>query len=375
MSGRTGAFEFGSEVAAILRELSGRHMVTQTDLARFVGTTQAQMSKVLRGERALDVDQLHRAAHRLHTTASAILASAESAVGPISPPPPHHTRHREPQRSSTTVVATSKELPAELLEDLNAALASNDQGEVDRILSRARDFGWSLKALGEALGVSRERARQRVNDFAQRAEEPSTTVYATSPRLIKRNARHAAKTRERTKVNGFKMNDPVLQVPASTLNELARLSELATANRTWTPLDAPERAAVEPYKAMLIDLIENHGVSTTALERLLGYRYRTVYAWLARHGYGTLPPSQHAYTGQHVSELRRSPRQHQKTIVLGGTCKKGHLVTEETMVMNGKIGYICGTCRKERAAAAYQRKKADRLLSATANPDRPTEVI
>lgn len=248
-------------------------------------------------------------------------------------------------------------LPTLILDDLHSARTNE---ELNVVIAAGRLRGWTLNAFGEALGVSRERARQRAGAADAGAAQDRARLYPDSPARRRKEAKTRASADRRRRVNGFKMRDPILRVPVQMLTRLAVASRAATSVRVWTPLDAPERLEIDTYRTLAIQLIEEHGVSTKSIDQALGYQTGTVRAWLARHGYGTLSPSQKAYKGVHISDVAHTQRPAAKRIVLGGHCKRGHLITEDNMVMNGTIGYICGTCRKQRTRAAYEQRRAEK---------------
>ncbi len=67
-------------VGRILVDLRKRAGIGQDVVAGAMGITQSTLSRVERGESALTVEQLARAANSLDLNASAVLAKAESAV-------------------------------------------------------------------------------------------------------------------------------------------------------------------------------------------------------------------------------------------------------------------------------------------------------
>lgn len=68
-------------VAAELRAEMARHKgLTQDDVARRSGESVTTVGKILRGEAMIDVKQLDRLAHALHTQPNVIVARAERAV-------------------------------------------------------------------------------------------------------------------------------------------------------------------------------------------------------------------------------------------------------------------------------------------------------
>ena len=64
------------EVAAILRAELGRLGRSQDELARAVDISQSQLSKMLRAERHIDLDQLDRLCHALHLDLARVVHEA-----------------------------------------------------------------------------------------------------------------------------------------------------------------------------------------------------------------------------------------------------------------------------------------------------------
>jgi transcriptional regulator with XRE-family HTH domain len=74
---------FTREYAALcrlLRETRERSGLTQVELAEKIGETQSYVSKVERGERRLDLVQLHAFCRAMKTTLSAFVAEFDSAI-------------------------------------------------------------------------------------------------------------------------------------------------------------------------------------------------------------------------------------------------------------------------------------------------------
>lgn len=65
------------QTASILRGLIARYGVTQTQMAEAVGVSQSQLSKMIRGTRPIDLDQLAAMCEALGASPSKVLAEAE----------------------------------------------------------------------------------------------------------------------------------------------------------------------------------------------------------------------------------------------------------------------------------------------------------
>ncbi|MEI3845363.1 MULTISPECIES: helix-turn-helix domain-containing protein [unclassified Microbacterium] len=75
-----------AEVGRIVAGLMARYNVTQKQMADSVGVSQSQLSKMLRGERSIDLDQLDVMAAGFEKTAVQILAEAEELVDEMQGP-------------------------------------------------------------------------------------------------------------------------------------------------------------------------------------------------------------------------------------------------------------------------------------------------
>ncbi|PPI08213.1 helix-turn-helix domain-containing protein [Rathayibacter sp. AY1B8] len=72
--------DYTRQTAAILRGLVARYGVTQAELSAAVGVSQSQLSKMLRGQRPIDIDQLEGMARALGTSGFAVLKEVEDTL-------------------------------------------------------------------------------------------------------------------------------------------------------------------------------------------------------------------------------------------------------------------------------------------------------
>jgi DNA-binding Xre family transcriptional regulator len=68
------------EVASILRGVAARKSITNADLSKTVGVSTSQLSKVMRGEKQIDMDLLDALCMALGTEITDLLREAEEAV-------------------------------------------------------------------------------------------------------------------------------------------------------------------------------------------------------------------------------------------------------------------------------------------------------
>jgi hypothetical protein len=150
------------------------------------------------------------------------------------------------------------------------------------VLAVAHDAGWTLVALAEPLGVTRERIRQRIRD-ASTVIDPGLPPLPSIP-------------------------DPPRRVPplpkpevsagmAAWLRDMYRIA--VTVNGA-TPLSDPRRGVSLALSAVIADLIDRCGVPGADVARALGVKPATVWFRLRRHGYRHSAPSQPSYRGECV---------------------------------------------------------------------------
>ena len=74
------------QTASILRGLIARYGVTQQQMAEAVGVSQSQLSKMIRGVRPIDLDQLAAMCEALGTSPGVVLGEAESFLAAYMTP-------------------------------------------------------------------------------------------------------------------------------------------------------------------------------------------------------------------------------------------------------------------------------------------------
>lgn len=263
--------------------------------------------------------------------------------------------------------AASALLPESAIADLRAAV---DIWDIRSTVHHLRLGGWKLNDIGQALGVSRERVRQHAAAYDRASDRRPERTYAPSPDAIRATEKAAAEASarpSRRRVNGLKQQDPALLLPVELLNRISSLGELVSTVNGGSPLDHPGRTAGADYKAALLEAIDGYGVSATRLSLVLGQSVGTVRSWLARHGHGALAPSAKPYLGKKSQGPVAARR---VRLMAGGTCRRGHLLSEENIRSNGKAGNICGTCADARYYEKYGRYPRNRGTRSAGSPDR-----
>lgn len=240
------------------------------------------------------------------------------------------------------------------IEAIKADLSNaRDREQADAIFKSAYAAGYTMQELGDICGWTREYIRQRI---ARTVNPAYMRTYDPAPRAIKRRSVYEAKKTNKKRILGLKLSSPVLQVPVATLNELARLHQLVTSVRGWTPLDAPEREAVKPFGDLLWSTIQEYGIPQRKLEPLLGLSGGTFTAWLRSHGYTKQAPSQKVYKGIYSDPKERNAGR--PKLEIGGQCRRGHVLTEENLKAKAGGGQCCYDCVKLKRKERYAQKKA-----------------
>lgn len=246
----------------------------------------------------------------------------------------------------------------QIIEQIKSDLESAASREhFDAVLRSAYAAGWTLQQLGEIVGVSREAIRMRMRRPV-RAE--LLRDYGSPAKVRLREQKSKRRSIAKKRILGLKVTAPVMRVPVERLNEIRELHSLVTTVRGWTPLDDPARLAIEPFGDLLFSTMRDYNIPQTQLETVMGMGRSTFVFWLRSHGYLTQAPSQKTYQGV-VIDRTTGGRTHggSNRLQVGGTCRKGHLLTEETITRNGTTGnQICKVCRSEYSRRKYQQKKA-----------------
>lgn len=144
-------------------------------------------------------------------------------------------------------------------------------------LNLAREQGWTLTALGKAMGITRERVRQIVDQEPWQPYPPDVlTPVPEPPRRPQRQPRLS------------------VSVDPDTARQLRELWALARRCNGVTAADDPRRVASERLSLLLATLV-GRGVTPYHLAvHVLGCRPSAIYLRLGRHGYRPYPPSQEA---------------------------------------------------------------------------------
>lgn len=160
-------------------------------------------------------------------------------------------------------------------------------------MKEAFDRGYTLEAMAEVIGVTRERVRQLVSQAEPVAGLPPVVGMPVPPVPL------PWPTHVPERWNRW----PRPTLSDSERTHLIGLHRLGTQLRGQCGENDPRRIASEELTSELHRLVDEVGFTYNEVEGILGVRHGTVRARLARHGYRSQPPSQSKYRG---SEARRS---------------------------------------------------------------------
>jgi hypothetical protein len=215
---------------------------------------------------------------------------------------------------------------------------------LDGYIAKLHYAGWTLQAIADPLGVTRERVRQRCVDATEAAysspELPEVPVWVPP-------------------VKPRKVSPP--QMRSEFQRWLQETYALASRCRGSHAIGSPPRVATEQVWAAIHRVVKQ-GISCAEVARVVGVQTRTIYAGLSRHGYRKLPPSQQAYEGKPILPYGRKPEP-------ATHCRNGHEFTPENTYVF-KQGRLCRTCQQKRSKRAYERKKAGQGATVTKLSDR-----
>lgn len=215
---------------------------------------------------------------------------------------------------------------------LNDAREGGPHSHPDAVLSNfiklLRVNGWTLAAIGEPLGWTREAVRLRevrgelVGNLPIPPIPPQPRLFLTPPKVRR------------------------LRVRPEIADQLRALTEQASLCRATRDRDHPNRQASVELSAMLAALNEQ-GVTLSELARCCAVTPGAIRLRLARHGYMDPPPS--------YRDVRFGTRP-------GGTakthCKRGHEFTDDNVYWSPSGQRNCKACQRQREAAYKARRGA-----------------
>lgn len=225
-----------------------------------------------------------------------------------------------------TVITGHQVVPAGFAAYLRGVARVVSRSDMNDLLAAAVAAGWTLMALGDVLGVSRETIRQRVaRGDASRCpagrvpDPPRWPVYPPPP--------------------------PRVEVPEADAVRLRALHAQSRMVNGSTPVDHPGRAASVELAALLAVLWDGGGgYSLNAMARAYGVTHAAVALRLSRFGYRAPVPSQTPYLGRPRDGWRRVK------------CSEGHdMVGDNVVERRGGRGMerLCRACYEARRRSRY----------------------
>lgn len=172
-------------------------------------------------------------------------------------------------------------LPQDVIDHLVCfrAAALEDPAASQRLnyyLHQLHAAGWTLESLGTALGVTRERVRQRIGKAGR--VEHDAPVISPPPPPPPPDLPAAPPPRLR-------------KVPDETARELRRLQAQAVRYRGHTAADSPVAQAARELSALMHRLVTNEKHTVSAVARAAGVTPSAVRLRLSKWGYRHCPPS------------------------------------------------------------------------------------
>lgn len=228
----------------------------------------------------------------------------------------------------SAVVKKQQVLPPVFAELLRIMHAGEDP-RLDAVMELAYANGWTLTAMASALGVTRERIRQRV---------ARATGFVDIP--VPLPPRHQTPPPP---------PDRRLRLKPELAEQLREMCAVASTVNGGMDVDDPARRVSERFSAQLAAYVEQ-GVSIYHLAQVLGVTFGAIRSRLVRHGYLPPAPSQ-AGKPQHIYLNRKVGGQNLTS------CQRGHDLTGDNLRVEPSGRRICRACESRRAAAYYQRRK------------------
>ncbi|HEX5996271.1 MAG TPA: hypothetical protein VFY84_14110 [Jiangellales bacterium] len=226
-------------------------------------------------------------------------------------------------------------VPDDFAATLRAMWADGDR-RLNALLHSANRNGWTLTALGNALGMTREAVRKRIL-----CAEPFASTDLPEFPLPPRKPTPAPRVR------------PALLVPPEIIAQLREMWEIARTVNGSAPSDDPRRRVSERFTAQLAALVDQ-GVTVYRLAKDLGITHGAIRFRLARHGYRTPVAAVEIRNGQYKGR----PPQHWQT----GPCTPERHLTGSNVGRRGNGGRYCKACARTRDRA----RRAARLASTEA---------
>lgn len=167
---------------------------------------------------------------------------------------------------------TNAELPESEKQRLLELRVNTDQRGLRERAVALRNAGWPLRAIGEAVGVS----RMSVHVWQSAVQE--------NPDALKRVSQiHDVPNLPLTaRGSGVTVKKMRIDVPPHDRERLAELAQQAKTVRRWSTPESSERKASDELDKLVVKYIENRGVAPMTVARHAGVTRRAIMARLER---------------------------------------------------------------------------------------------
>lgn len=234
-----------------------------------------------------------------------------------------------------------QKLPADFADLLLRVADEEGRDRLDSLLANANTNGWTLTALAEPFGWTREWVRLRVQRARPAAGLPSVPLPPKHP------------TPTPTPDRRLRLRDEQI----AELREMAAIA--GTVNGALEPEHSARRVG-EHFTAQLAAYV-GQGVTIAYLAQVLGVTHGAIASRLARHGYRDPHPSQ-------AHEMYRNRKSGGRSD--SGACGRGHdLAGDNLRITNPGGTRVCRACERIRGAAyrtRVQQAQPDPSMEATA---------
>lgn len=202
-------------------------------------------------------------------------------------------------------------------------------------LSALHNAGWTHVAIGESIGVSRERVRQQIAAAGDAAESLDEYRLITGLELpIPPLPTYPEKPRKRI----------VRPVPEDVAVILRTLHAQAVRYRGVES----NRAAAVAFTALVWSLHSEHGYAINQISKAVGVNHAALQTRLVRYGYKTSSGESMSYRPLIGRGFRRALVTH---------CKRGHEFTPDNTYVYKNGSRFCRACQNIRSKAYQERKK------------------
>ena len=164
------------------------------------------------------------------------------------------------------------ELPEEEKRLLKTLRENPDQRGLHERAVALREAGWPLRAIGEAVSVSRMTVHVWEKSVKQNPDALARAARAKNVPQLPMTARGSGVTVKRMKID----------VPTRDRERLKELADQAKTVRRWTTPDSSERKASDELDTLVQKYVEDRGVAPMTVARHAGVTRRAIMARLER---------------------------------------------------------------------------------------------